>query len=236
MSILRRISEYVARASGSVLSAIVEAVRTVFQGDPELRKRVAFSIAIIALSAKMAKADGIVTANEVRAFHEIFAVPRHEMRNVMRLYDLAKQDVAGFEAYARQMAGLCGSGHKNCAMLEDILDGLFHIAKADGVLHEREHSFLARVAEIFSITESHYARIRARHVLGDKADPYVLLGVSPDTPFPEIKRRYRQLVRESHPDRMIARGVPMEFLALANARLAAIDAAFEQIEKSWVPV
>jgi DnaJ like chaperone protein len=233
---LRRISEYVASASSGALSAIIEAVRTILQGDPELRRRVAFSIAMIALSAKMAKADGVVTPNEVHAFHDIFSFPRHEMHNVTRLYDLAKQDVAGFEAYARQMAGLCGSGSADCPMLEDILDGLFHIAKADGVLHERENSFLARVADIFSISESHYARIRARHVLGDRADPYVLLGVSPDMPFPEIKRRYRELVMESHPDRLVARGVPMEFLAIANARLAAINAAFEQIEKSWLPV
>ncbi|WEX11339.1 DnaJ family molecular chaperone [Chelativorans sp. AA-79] len=235
MSIFLRISELLARTSCSALSTLVEAVRTAFQGDPQLRKRVAFSIAIIALSAKMAKADGIVTANEIRAFHEIFSVPPGEMRNVMRLYDLAKKDVAGFEAYAGQMAGLCGSGHANCPMLEDILDGLFHIAKADGVLHEREDTFLARVAEIFSVSESRFATIRARHAAGGKADPYILLGVDPEMPFPEIKRRYRQLVMESHPDRLLARGVPAEFLALANARLAAINAAFEQIEKGWLP-
>ncbi|WP_309085273.1 DnaJ family molecular chaperone [Chelativorans sp.] len=235
MSILFRISEFVARTSGSALSALVEAVRTFLGGDPELRRRVAFSIALIALSAKMAKADGVVSPNEVRAFHEIFSVPREEMRNVMRLYDLAKGDVAGFEAYAEQMAGLCGSGSRNCPMLEDILDGLFHIAKADGVLHEREHDFLARVADIFAISESRYARIRARHLAGGKSDPFLLLGVSPDTPFPEIKRRYRELVFQNHPDRLMARGVPAEFLAIANARLAALNAAFEQIEKGWMP-
>jgi len=235
MTVLVRISELLARVSGSVLSSLVEAVRSAFQGDPELRRRVAFSVAIIALSAKMAKADGIVSADEVRAFHEIFAVPREEMRNVMRLYNLAKQDVAGFDAYARQMAGLCGSGERNCPMLEDILDGLFHIAKADGVLHEREAAFLARVAELFSISEARFAQIRARHVSGDKRDPYVLLGVGPDTPFAEVKRRYRQLVSENHPDRLMARGVPAEFLAIANNRVAALNAAFEQIEKALRP-
>ena len=117
---------------------------------------VAFSVAMIALSAKMAKADGIVTQDEVRAFQQIFEVPAEEARNVARLYDLAKQDIAGFEAYAERMAELCGSGHANCAMLEDILDGLFHIAKADGVLHEREGDFLHRIAEIFRIEEEHY--------------------------------------------------------------------------------
>src|SRR5690606_39587895 len=127
--------------------------------NPDLRRRVAFSIAMIALSAKMAKADGIVTQNEIRAFQQIFVVPQSEERNVARLFDLAKQDVAGFEAYAQQMAGLCGSGTQNCAMLEDILDGLFHIAKADGMVHEREVGFLRRVAEIFDIDEVHFETI-----------------------------------------------------------------------------
>jgi len=235
MTVLARLSELLSRASSGALSTLVEAVRTAFQGDPQLRRRVAFSIAHIALSAKMAKADGIVSADEVRAFHEIFSVPREEMRNVRRLYDLAKQDVAGFEAYARQMAGLCGSGKANCPMLEDIIDGLFHIAKADGVLHEREDLFLARVAEIFAISDGRFAQIRARHVAGGPADAYVLLGVPPDTPFPEIRRRYRQLVSESHPDRLIARGVPEEFVAIANARLAALNGAYEQIEKARQP-
>ena len=167
MSIWDRLGEFITRVSSSASSGVaevVEAVRTVFSGDAELRKQVAFSVAMIALSAKMAKADGIVTQNEVRAFQEIFEVPRDQTRNVARLYDLAKRDVAGFETYAERMAQMCGSGHSNCMMLEDILDGLFHIAKADGVVHEREGIFLHRIAEIFRIDEVHYEAIMARHV------------------------------------------------------------------------
>lgn len=231
MTIFERIYRFAARSSGSVLSSLIEAIKTAFSGDPELRRRVAFSVAIIALSAKMAKADGIVTQDEVRAFQEIFSVPPEEQRNVARLYDLARQDVAGFEAYAQQMAGLCGSGARNCQILEDILDALFHIAKADGVLHEGEQVFLRRVAEIFEVDEAHYARIEARHVLGARANPYTVLGVSEDATFEDIKKSYRLLVVENHPDRMIARGVPEEFVAIANTRLAALNAAYEQIEK-----
>lgn len=234
MVALVRIAEFITRAPGSVLSSLVSAVRTVFQGDPELRRRVAFSVAIIALSAKMAKADGIVTQDEVRAFQQIFSVPREEVRNVARLYDLAKQDVAGFEAYARQMAGLCGGGEPGCPMLEDILDGLFHIAKADGAVHEREDAFLLRVAEIFGISETRYQQIRVRHVAA-KADPYLVLGLVPDVPFEDVRRRYRQLVSENHPDRLIARGVPEEFLIIANDRVAALNTAYEQIEKLRQP-
>src|SRR5690606_15950819 len=177
MSIWVRIGELVSRTPGQALSNMIDALRTAFRGNPELRRRVAFPIAMIALSAKMAKADGIVTPDEVKAFTEIFAIPQSESRNVARLYNLAKQDVAGFESYAERMAGLCGSGQPNCAMLEDILDGLFHIAKADGLVHEREVTFLKRVAEIFAIEDGHFERILSRHAFLGKSDPYVVLGI-----------------------------------------------------------
>jgi DnaJ like chaperone protein len=238
MSVWEPIGDFVARISSSATSGIVEmveALRNIFGGDPELRRRVAFSVAMIALSAKMAKADGVVTQDEVRAFQQIFEVPRDQVRNVARLYDLAKKDVAGFEAYAEQMARLCGTGHANCRMLEDILDGLFFIATADGVLHEREGRFLHRVAEIFDIEESHYQTIMARHVHLGRADPYVILGIDRGRPFADVKKRYRQLVADNHPDRLIGRGLPQEFIKIATARLAAINAAYETIERDLAP-
>jgi DnaJ like chaperone protein len=235
MSIWTPLAQFVDRVAGKRLSNAVEAVRTLFAGDPELRRRVAFSIAMIALSAKMAKADGVVTQDEIRAFQQIFAVPQSETRNVARLYDLAKQDTAGYEIYAERIAGLCGSGEKNCAMLEDILDGLFHIAKADGVVHEREVNFLRRVAGIFDIGPEHFDSILARHVDLGEADPYRVLGISRDVSFEELRRHYRRLVTENHPDKLIARGVPPEFVAIANSRIAAINAAYEAIERGRRP-
>lgn len=234
MSIWERIGYFVSRVSASARAGAVdvaEALRTIFAGDPELRRRVAFSVAMIALSAKMAKADGVVTQDEIRAFQEIFQIPPKETRNVARLYDLAQADIAGFEAYAARMAGLCGSGHANCGMLEDILDGLFHIAKADGVMHEREGMFLGRIAEIFKIDEVHYQRILARHLDLGEADPYTILGIERGAPFDEVRKHYRKLVASNHPDRLIARGLPQEFIAIATTRLAAINGAYELIEK-----
>ena len=231
MSIWSRIGEFISRVSSTTLSGVIEALRTTFSTDPQLQRSVAFSIAMIALSAKMAKADGIVTDDEVRAFHRLFEVPEGELRNVQRLFDLAKQDVAGFEAYAARLAQLCGSGTRNCEMLGDILDGLFHIATADGFLHEREKAFLARVAEIFDIDQEHFEAILRRHVDVGTEDPYRILGVSRDQSFDEIRKHYRRLVAENHPDRLIARGVPPEFVAIANSRLAALNGAFERIER-----
>jgi len=234
MSIWQRLGEFASRISTAVrtgASSVVAAVKTTFGGDPELRRKVAFSVAMIALSAKMAKADGVVTQDEIRAFHEIFSAPDNELRNVARLYDLAQADTAGFEAYAAQVARLCGTGDTNCAILEDILDGLFHIAKADGVMHEREHLFLHRIAEIFEISEDHYRSIVARHLDLGEADPYVVLGVPRSKSFDEIRTVYRKLVADNHPDRLIGRGMPEEFIAIATRRLAAINAAFEFIER-----
>ncbi len=132
----------------------------------------------------------------------------------------------------RAGAKLCGSGKPNCRMLEDILDGLFHIAKADGLLHEREGRFLHRIAQIFEIEEDHYQSILARHVRLGATDPYVVLGIERGKPFAEVKKHYRKLVSENHPDRLIARGLPAEFIAIATTRLAAINAALEVIEKA----
>ena len=231
MSIWTRIGDVVSRVSGTALSNALEVVRTVFAGDPDLRRRVAFSVAMIALSAKMAKADGIVTQDEIRAFRQIFLVPQKEARNVARLYDIARQDTAGYEIYAERLAAMCGSGHPNCAMLEDILDGLFHIAKADGVVHEREVIFLRRISQIFEIETGHFDSILARHADIGEADPYTVLGIGRDASFEEIRKHYRRLVRDNHPDRAIARGLPEEFVAIASTRVAALNSAYEAIEK-----
>lgn len=234
MSIWSRLLDGVGAATGA-FSSVIEAVRTVFEGDPETRRRVAFSVAMIALSAKMAKADGIVTPDEVSAFHQIFEIPQAEAANVARLYNLAKQDVAGYPVYAERLAALCGSGEANCPILEDILDGLFHIAKADGVVHEDELAFLGHIAEIFRIDAAHFEQITARHVAREGFDPYAVLGVAADAAIAEVRRRYRALVAENHPDRLIARGVPPEFVSIANDRMAAINAAMDAIEKERQP-
>ncbi|WP_170973519.1 DnaJ family molecular chaperone [Rhizobium sp. FKY42] len=230
-SLWDRLLNAVGDAATNTLSRVVEAVRTLFEGDPETRRRVSFSIAIIALSAKMAKADGAVVASEVEAFKQIFDFPEEEAKNVARLYNLARQDVAGYEAYAEKLANLCGSGDCNCPMLENVIDGLFHIAKADGMVHEAELAFLARIAEIFQIDEDHFRRIMARHITMDGGNPYLILGVSPDQDFSEIRKQYRRLVAEHHPDKLIARGVPAELHAAANERMAALNAAYAAIAK-----
>lgn len=212
-------------AIGSGGSQIVDRLVQLVLARPEGANSVGFTVAMIALSAKMAKADGVVTADEVLAFRDLFDVPPKEERNVARLFNLAQEDVAGFEVYAKKLADLFPYDRKT---LVDILDGLFHIAKADGVVHENEVGYLARVAEVFGLDEREFSKVLARHVRKD-GNPYEVLGLGPEASDAELKTHYRREVQETHPDRLIARGVPEEFVKIANDRLAALNEAWAQI-------
>ena len=222
MSIWIRLRESIAAISrGQGLSDILSGLR----GKPE--HTVAFAIAIIALSAKMAKADGQVTRTEISAFREIFHIPPEEERNAARVYNLARQDVAGFGAYARQIARMFAERR---AMLRDILEGLVYVAAADGVYHPNERLFLEEVADIFGIPEDEFRSIRARHLPGE-SDPFAVLGLAPDADSATARRHHRALVRELHPDRLVAMGVPEEARRFAERRLAAVNAAYETVSR-----
>lgn len=192
-------------------------------------RKVAFTIGVIALSAKMAKADGVVTRDEIAAFREVFRVPPDETRNVGRVWDLARKDVAGFEAYAQQIAKLFNPGSP---VLEELLGSLLHIAKADGVVHVNEIAYLERVAGIFGFDQLAFQRLMSVYGAGPANDPYGVLGVEPATSDAEVKATYRRLIRENHPDRLIAEGMPEEFVRQATEKMAAINAAYDDVAKA----
>ena len=186
---------------------------------------IVFTTGLVALAAKMAKSDGVVTPAEVEAFGEVMQVEPEARSGVARLFDLAKATTSGFEAYAQQLAA---AFHDEPALLEDVLDGLFHIAKADGAIHEKEERYLRAVAGIFGLDEAAFGRLAARHVrLAD--DPYLVLGLDRAASEADLKARHRALVSENHPDRAIARGLPPEAVAITTRRLAAINAAWDRI-------
>ena len=221
MSIWTRIAEALsALVSGEGLLSLFDSFRT----PPD--RSVAFTIAVIALGAKMAKADGEVTRNEVTAFRQVFAIPPGEEANAARVFNLARQDVAGFDAYARKIRAMFREDDK---VLVDLMEGLFHIAIADGRYHPKEDAFLGAVAEIFGVGDRCFRSLRARFVDDATPDPYDVLGIGTDATLDEARRAWKQAVRDSHPDRMIARGVPQEGVKLAERRLIAINAAWEEI-------
>lgn len=221
MSIWTRLRDAIsALASGEPLSTVFDRI---VDRPPE--STVAFTIAAIALSAKMAKADGKVTRDEIAAFREIFHIPKSDEVSAARVYNLARTDIAGFDHYAAQIARMF---RERPEALHDLLEGLVYIAVADGELHPHETAFLEEVARIFGVGVAEFDAILARHD-PDRSDPYAVIGVRPDADLATIRRAYRQRVRELHPDRMIARGVPSEAMRLAEQRLAAVNAAHEQI-------
>lgn len=223
MSIWARIASALSSlANGEGLSAVFDKLRT----PPE--RSIAFTIAVIALGAKMAKADGLVTRDEVTAFREVFHIPPDAEPEAAKVFNLARQDVAGFDDYARRIGAMFPPGS---GALCDLMDGLFHIAVADGNYHDAEDQFLSHVAGIFGMDQRQFRSIRARFVPDAQRDPYDVLGVAHDAPIGEIRAAWRAQVRDSHPDRMIARGVPEEAIKMAEARLVAINRAWEEITK-----
>ncbi|NIX76414.1 TerB family tellurite resistance protein [Microvirga terricola] len=186
---------------------------------------VIFTTGLVALAAKMAKADGVVVDREIRAFEQIIEVSPSDRERVQRLFDLANKTTDGFEAYARQI----GAEFKDePALLEDVLDGLFHIAKADGAIHDAEYAYVKDVAAIFGFSDTEFERVAARHVRRAD-DPYLILKADRSFSDEELKRHYRKLVAENHPDREIARGLPPEAVKIATERLAIINAAWERL-------
>ncbi len=191
-------------------------------------RQTAFAVALIALSAKMAKADGHVTQDEIDAFAVLFEAPPQEAGTVRRLYDLARRDAAGFEHYARQIQRIYAG---EPAVLEDVLDALYYIAMADGVMHPAEEAFLDVCADIFGFPSDEARRIKAGHMGDGTLDPYGVLGVTPDASALEIKAAYRALARDHHPDALIARGVPPDFVAAGEQKMQVVNTAYEQILK-----
>lgn len=193
---------------------------------------VAFSISFIALSAKIAKADGVVTRDEVTMFRRIFDIPPKEEQNAARVYNLCRQETTGFEEYARKMARVVLEHPHGPEILRNVLDGLFHIAMADGEYHPNEDAFLAEVTRIFEIGDQTYQDLKARHV-PEFRDPYRVLGVSRAATWGEIRQARLAFLRANHPDRIQAQGLPEEMIELANARLADVNAAFEEIRANF---
>lgn len=221
MSIWSRITDALsALTSGEGLSAVFDKLRS----PPE--RSVAFTIAVIALGAKMAKADGHVTRDEVTAFREVFQIADADTAGAAKVFNLARQDVTGFEDYAKRIAAMF---HGQPDMLHDLIEGLFHIAMADGVYHPNENAFLEEVAQIFALPEPEFAALKVRFVPDATPLPHMVLGIAPDATKEQARAAWRKLVRANHPDALVARGLPQEAVKMAEKRMIDINQAWETL-------
>lgn len=188
---------------------------------------VGFTAAVIGLGAKMAKADGRVSDEEIMVFSRVFQTDPKDAASVRRVFNLAQQTVKGYESYARKI------GRKYAArpcLLEGVLDGLFMIATADNIVTVEELEYLETVSAAFGFSEATFRRIKASHMGPERDDPYHVLGVAHDADFDLIRRAYRKLMADNHPDRVIQNGAPREFETAAHDKAAAITGAFAKIK------
>ena len=200
-------------------------------GDPTDHpglRQIAFTIGVIALGAKIARVDGEVTPDEVEAFRSFFHVPPGEEKNVERFFDLAKRDAAGFESYAHQVAALFPDAPE---ILENVLEGLFDIAKADGKVAAAEAEYLAKVASIFGLSSERFERARAAALGVAECEPCIVLGVDPLATDEQIREAWLRQVRAHHPDRLMAQGLPEEAIQVANRKLALINDAYDRLRR-----
>ena len=214
---------------GAVAGHAVDKIRASHshhENDGDATRSIAFTVGVVVLGAKMAKADGTVTPDEVRAFKQVFRVPPDEVKNVARVFDQARKDSTGFEPYARQIAVMFENRH---SVLEELLHCLTFIARADGKLSGDEKAYLKSVSDIFGLDEAAFERVTAISHDTDRADPYQVLGVPRNSSDDQVKSAYHKLVRDNHPDRLVAEGMPEEFIEVANHKLAAINVAYETV-------
>ena len=236
MKIWDRIVEGATRLAGgeSLASLLGLAAPPADDGAHPGLRQMAFTIGVIALGAKMAGADGKVSDVEMEAFRNFFHVPPGQERNVERFFNLAKRDVAGFETYARQLAALFPDAPE---ILENVLEGLFDIAKADGEIDVPEAEYLAEVARIFGLDSNRFERAKAAAMGVIECEPCIILGIDPLATDEQIREAWLRQVKAHHPDRLIAQGLPEEAIAVANRKLALINDAYDRLrrERGLVP-
>ena len=196
-------------------------------GTPIETRKIAFTVAIIALSAKMAKADGTITRSEINAFRQKVHIPPKDLKRVGQFWDLARQTPDGFQSYAKQSVDLFGA---RAPILEQLLELLFFIARADGEISIPEWEYLNSVSTIFGFDEHEFKRMADIYGTGEGA-AHIILGVAPDADESEIKAAWKRLVKENHPDKLISQGLPDEFMEAAADRIHLINAAYKSMQK-----
>ena len=213
---------------GSMLGGrISSARRSGFQQSFAQSQQI-FAISLIILTAKLSKADGYVSKEELVAVKQKLKIPEHEIDQVGKIFNKAKEDSLGYEPYAQQIAKIY---RKQPAVLDEVINILFYIAEADGNVSESELSMIRNIANIFGLNDKQFSGIKESRKSSDKLNPYVVLGCDPSEDFTTIRKKYLKLSKEHHPDILVSKGVPKEIIEESKKKMRAINSAFDKIEK-----
>ena len=187
-----------------------------------------FALSLIILSAKLSKADGRVSKEELIAVKEKLQIPDSEIDQVAKIFNKAKDESTGYEPYAKQISEIF-KGNQN--VLEEVINILFYIAEADGHVSNEEESMIANIAFIFGLSQNQYESIKETRKSSDKLNPYIVLESQPTDDLKSIRKKYIKLSKEHHPDLLISKGVPIEVINESKNKMRAINAAWDQIQK-----
>ena len=188
-----------------------------------------FVISLIILTAKLAKVDGHVSKEELIAVKEKLKIPDNEIDQVGKIFNKAKEDSLGYEPYAQQISQIY---RRNPAVLDEVINILFYIAEADGKVSDSEINYIKNISVIFGLSSNQFEGIRETRVGSNKQNPYVVLGCKPDDDLQTIRKKYLKLSKEHHPDVLMSKGLPKELIEESEKKLAAINSAYDKIEKT----
>ena len=187
-----------------------------------------FALSLIVLSAKLSKADGQVSKEELVAVRDKLKIPENEIENVGKIFNKAKEESTGYEPYAKQIAQIYKN---NLNVLEEVINILFYIAEADGNVSESELNMIQKIAQIFGITQAQFNSILESRKSSDKLNPYIVLESKPEEDIQSIRKKYLRLSKEHHPDILMSKGVPQEVINESKKKMRAINSAWNQIQK-----
>ena len=196
-------------------------------GDIGQSQRI-FALSLIILSAKLSKADGQVSREELIAVKDKLKIPENELDDVGKVFNKAKQESTGYEPYAQQIAKFYKG---NLNVLEEVINVLFYIAESDGHVSDEEEKMIENIAYIFGLTQAQYLSIKESRKSSDKQNPYMVLESSPNDDLQTIRKRYLKLSKEHHPDLLLSKGVPNEVIEESKKTMRSINSAWDQIQK-----
>lgn len=201
-------------------------------------KQVSFVQTMAALAAKVSKADGVVSPEEIKKFKEIFDIPADEFKLVSQTFNQAKKTAKGYERYAKQIKTLFSD---NIDMLEEVIETLFKIASGDNAITIQELEIIRNISKIIGLTDKNFEFIKKQYFheeakenktyIPELQEAYQRLGVKETSSDKDISKAWKKLLAEHHPDKLIAGNAPQEYIDKATTKVAKINAAYEIIKK-----